>query len=105
MFAAKYRKSAAKIFAKGGYDLSRPIKSDAGLDGLAVIGQTEEKIYEYLKSLGVSTWENSEVKRVGIPYSKYDEIPSPDIAQGKSFNPTFKQIITDKPKACQTKSI
>lgn len=55
LFAAKFRlRSIAKVFAKAGKDLSRPIKNDATKTKKAVIGQTEAKIYEYLESIKIS---------------------------------------------------
>ena len=52
MFAAKFRlTSRAKVLAKAGKDLSRPINKPK--PNKAVIGQTEEKISEDLKSRGI----------------------------------------------------
>lgn len=52
MFAAKFRlPSIARVFAKAGKDLSRPINNPKS--NKAEIGQAEEKIRDYLKSIGI----------------------------------------------------
>lgn len=99
MFAAKYgTNSVTKIFALAGRDLGRPIKSESVKNSKRVIGQTEERIYEYLQSIGIPKRRAIVTKTVGIPYSKYNEIPAPDLAPlAKSFNPTFAVTFADIP--------
>lgn len=99
MFAAKYgTNSVAKIFALAGHDLGRPIKSESAKSTIRVIGQTEERIYEYLQSIGISKRKAIVAKAVGIPFSRYNEIPAPDLAPlAKSFSPTFAGTFADIP--------
>lgn len=53
MFAAKFRLSSiAKVFAKAGKDLSRPINNKVYKPKKSVIGETEEKTHDYIKSVG-----------------------------------------------------
>ena len=60
----------------------------------AVIGQTEEKIYEYLNSIGVSPNKEKSTIALGIPYTKFIDIPKPDLAPlKKEFNPTFEETL------------
>lgn len=100
MFAAKYRTgSIAKIFAIAGKDLSKPIKKEHLKNKKEILGQTEEKIYEYLLSIGIPRRTASEQKSIGVPFTMYKDIPKPDIAPlSKTFNPTFSEVLRDDPK-------
>ena len=100
MFAAKYRTgSIAKIFSIAGKDLGGPIKKEHLKTKKSTVGQTEEKIYEYLQSIGIPRKKASAVKSVGVPYTSYNEIPKPDLAPlAKNFNSTFFETLTDNPK-------
>lgn len=70
MFAAKFKlKTRAKVYAKAGKDLSKPIKSTR-----APVGMTDERIERDAKEAGGKL----EIKTIGIPFSKYREIPQPD---------------------------
>ena len=81
MFVAKYRtNSVAKIFAIAGKDLGRPIKNEFFRTSKQTVGQTEEKIYEYLQSIGIPKRMASETKTVGVLFTKYRTIPKPDLA-------------------------
>lgn len=87
MFAAKFHLgSIAKVFSIAGKDLAKPItnvKTDK-----AVLGQTEEKIYDYLKSIGIPNKRPEKAAHLGIPYTHYRTIPKPDIKPlGKDFKP------------------
>jgi group II intron reverse transcriptase/maturase len=101
MFAAKFRLSSiAKVFAIAGKDLSSPISKKAANSKKAVIGQTEEKIYEYLESIGVSREKIKDKTkiRVGVSYTKFSQIPKPDLAPlKKDFNPSFDEAIKASP--------
>jgi len=118
LFAAKFRLgSIAKVFALAGKDLSRaikkqPIKAKAMLkqnnqqtkDSLQmkkeIIGQTEEKILEYLKSMGISSRAplKNKTLKLGIPYTAYRTIPKPDVAPlAKNLKPTFLLVLTLSP--------
>lgn len=99
MFAAKYRTgSIAKVFSIAGKDLSKPIKKEYLKTKKAILGQTEEKIYEYLQSIGIPRREASAQKAVGVPFTSYREIPKPDVAPlSKDFNPTFSETLLDNP--------
>jgi hypothetical protein len=91
MFAAKYRlHSIAKVFAIAGKDLSRPIKNES-LKAKEALGQTEEKIYAYLNSIGISRKrDKKELTMSGIPFTEYNSIPRPDLAPlAKTFRPSF----------------
>ena len=100
MFAAKYKThSIAKIFAKAGKDLGNPISSKALRVKKAAVGQTEERIHEYLQSIGVPKRKEGTIKTIGVPFTKYSEIPKPDVAPlAKSFDPTFMETLLDNPK-------
>lgn len=91
MFAAKYRLgSIAKVFAITGKDLAKVIKKESLKPKKAIIGQTEERIHEYLETLGIPKRKARDSKAVGIIYTDYSTIPSPDIKPlAKSFKPTF----------------
>lgn len=101
MFAAKFRVSSiAKVFAITGKDLSRPLNRKDILSKKSVIGQREEKIHEYLTSIGVSASKLKDRKRyvVGIPFTSFKDIPHPDLAPlKKDFNPTFMETLTSSP--------
>lgn len=100
MFAAKFHtRSVAKIFAMAGKDLGRPIKNESLNPNKQVLGQTEEKIYNYLRTIGIPKRKAEETKAVGVLYTKYSNIPAPDmLALPKSFNPTFLEVLTYNPK-------
>jgi hypothetical protein len=104
MFAAKYRTgSIAKIFAIAGKDLGRPIKSESLKTDKQTIGQTEERIYEYLESIGIPKRKASKAKTVGIAFTNYKAIPKPDIAPlAKNFQISIKEALADTPKAGQS---
>lgn len=93
VFAAKYKlDSVAKVFARAGKDLGKPLKVSNLKEKSKVIGQTEEKIWEYLKTIGIkkNTKKSKPKAQIGIPYTRYKEIPLPDLAPlSKKFNPTF----------------
>jgi hypothetical protein len=96
MFAAKFRiSSIAKVYAIAGKDLKKPFSHTQSTK--SVIGQTEERIYEYLNSLGISP-EKTKYKpqiAVGLPYTKFNDIPKPDLAPlKKDFVPTFEETIS-----------
>jgi len=101
LFAAKFRlRSIAKVFAIAGKDLGKPIKSKHLKPGKAVIGQTEEKIKEYLRSIGIPRNKVEKKKQVflGLPYTTYKDIPKPDLAPlKKDFMPTFAEVIQSVP--------
>lgn len=99
MFAAKYRtNSIAQIFSLAGKDLSGPINSKETKTREEAIGQTEEKIYAYLESIGIPKRKANEVKTIGIIYTDYSEIAKPDTAPlSKDFNPTFLETLWDNP--------
>jgi len=103
LFAAKFRlPSIAKVFKKAGKNLSRPLNNKATKSKKSVIGQTEEKIYTYLKSIGVSQSKMKDISKikVGIPYTTFNEISKPDLAPlKKDFNPTLKETLTSTPKS------
>lgn len=101
MFAAKYRTgSIAKIFTRAGRDLGNPIKKDSLRTGKQIMGQTEEKIYDYLISIGIPKRKAEGAKRVGIAFTKYRDIPKPDIAPlAKNFGITCHEAVMDNPKA------
>lgn len=63
----------------------------------AILGQTEEKIYEYIESLGIPRRNKEEInKDIGVPYTNYQSIPRPDIPPlNKEFKPTFFETLTD----------
>jgi hypothetical protein len=100
MFAAKFHtKSVAKILAIAGKDLGKPIKVKSLNSGKQVIGQTEEKIYDYLLTLGIPKRKAEETKTVGVIYTKYSDIPTPDLTTlPKNFDPSFIEVLTDNPK-------
>lgn len=100
MFAAKYRtNSIAKIFTIAGKDLSNPIKKESLKTKEQIIGQTEERIREYLESIGVPKREASEQKTLGVLYTKYNEIPKPDIAPlAKKFSISFLETVMNSSK-------
>ncbi len=101
MFAAKYRtNSIAKIFAIAGKDLGKPIKSEFLRTSKQIVGQTEEKIYEYLTSIGIPKRAASTTKNVGVLYTKYRHIPKSDLAPlAKNFGVTIDEVLTNvKPK-------
>lgn len=100
VFAAKYRTgSIAKIFQIAGKDLSRPISKDSLRTDKAIMGQTEEKIYEYLESIGINKRETGKLKQTGLQYTKYSEIPKPDVAPlAKNFRTSFEVAIKDGSK-------
>ena len=91
MFAAKYRLgSIAKVFAISGKDLGKTIKKESMKSNKAILGQTEERIHEYLESIGIPKRKKRDVKEIGLLYTDYSTIPSPDIKPlGKNFKPTF----------------
>jgi len=65
-----------------------------------VIGQTEEKIYVYLKTIRVSPRKMKDISKIslGIPYTMFNEIPKPNLALlKKDFNSTL--ILTSLPKS------
>jgi len=95
MFAAKYRtNSIAQIFNLAGKDLSSPINQRETKKREEAIGQTEEKIYSYLESIGIPRKKAKEVKTVGIIYTDYTEIPKPDVAPlSAKFNTTYQEIL------------
>ena len=101
MFAAKFRLgSIAKVFALAGKDLSRPIKKDSFKMKKEIIGQTEEKNLEYIKSMGIYSRapQKNKTLQLGIPYTAYRTIPIPDVAPlAKNFKPTFLKVLTDSP--------
>lgn len=100
MFAAKYNThSIAQIFTIAGKDLSKPIKTEATKDKTPALGLTEEKVYEYLKTIGISKRKTSEPKSIGLVYTKYSEIPQSDVTPlYKKFDPTFLEILWNDPK-------
>lgn len=72
MFAAKYKlQSRAKVFAVADKDLSKPIKSSS-----TPVGMTDEKLARDAESAGGKV----KVKIRGIPYSKYNQIPKPQLS-------------------------
>lgn len=100
MFAAKYRtNSIAKIFAIAGKDLSKPIKKASLKIKKQTIGQTEEKIHKNLEFIGVPKREASEQKTLGVIYTKYNEIPKPDVAPlAKKFHVSFLETVMNSSK-------
>lgn len=100
MFAAKFgTRNIAKVFAMAGSDLGRRIKPESIESKKAVIGQTEEKIYKYLETIGIPKKKPSDVKVTGLIYTKYNEIPAPDTAPlARSFRPSFYEVLMDNPK-------
>lgn len=63
------------------------------------MGQTEEKIYNYLESIGIKKKEAGEIKQTGLQYTKYNEIPKPDLAPlAKNFRTSFEVAIKDGSK-------
>lgn len=105
VFAAKFRqKSIAKVFAMAGKDLSKPINSKNLKYKKAIIGQTEEIINEYLRSIGISEKKIKEKKSpfLGLPYTIYKDIPKPDFAPlKKDFSLTFTDVIQSIPTSSQ----
>lgn len=72
MFAAKYKlRTRAKVFAIAGKDLSRAIKKP----DRTPVGKTDEEVRKDAKKAGGMI----ETRVQGIPYSKYREIPLPDL--------------------------
>nr|AYM32750.1 hypothetical protein DXG00_000009 [Termitomyces sp.] len=85
LFAAKFRQSSiAKVFAIAGKDLKRPLNRKSTKSRKSAIGQTEEKIYDYLKTIGVQVPSKQPKDKVqtglGLPFTKYRDIPKPDTA-------------------------
>lgn len=72
MFAAKYKlRTRPKVFAIAGKDLSRVIKKS----DRAPVGKTDEEVRKDAEKAGGMV----ETKIQGIPYSRYREIPLPDL--------------------------
>lgn len=90
-FAAKYRLgSIAKVFAIAGRDLAGTIKKESTNTNKAILGQTEERIQNYLDAMGIPKRKKMDTKSVGIIYTKYNSIQFPDIKPlAKNFSPTF----------------
>lgn len=91
MFAAKYRLGTiAKVFAIAGKDLAKTIKKESTNSKKAILGQTEERIQKYLDTIGVPKRSKTDARSVGILYTRYSSIQTPDIKPlAKNFNPTF----------------
>jgi hypothetical protein len=93
MFAAKFRlPSIAKVFAKAGKDLSRPINNPQ--PNKAEFAQTEEIIRDYLKSIGIpeDRIKENPQSRLGLPDTKLGENPQPDLAPlKKRFQPYIQR--------------
>lgn len=100
MLAAKFRTgSIAKVFAIAGKDLGKPIKKEYLKTKKTAIGQTEERIYDYLQSIGIPRRKATAQKTVGVAYTSYNDIPKPDVAPlAKNFRPTFLEVLTNNPK-------
>lgn len=106
VFAAKFRlKSIAKVFAIAGKDLGKPLnnqQSPGKKKKKGIIGQTETKINEYLRSIGLPEKKNKKNKSptLGIPYTTYKQIPKPDLAPlRKDFSTAFLDVIQSSPTA------
>lgn len=99
LFAAKFRiRSIAKVFAIAGKDLGRPINIKQLKSKKAVIGQTEDNIINYLKTIGVaeSKFKKKQVT-VRLPYTTFKDILKPDLAPlKKNFNSKFEDVIYSK---------
>jgi len=98
LFAAKFRlPSIAKVFAKAGKDLTRPINNPK--PNKALIAQTEEKISDYLKSIGIpeDRFKDNPLIRLGLPYTKFGDIPKPDLAPLKKKTSTLHSTRRLKP--------
>lgn len=91
MFAAKYKLGTmAKVFAIAGKDLSKTIGNDSVPKKSQIVGQTEDKIHQYLEGIGIKRRKSSKQEPIGVVYTKYKSISRPDIAPlAKEFNPTF----------------
>lgn len=75
MFAAKFRiSSIAKIFAIAGKDLKKPLSNKATKSKKSVIGQREERIYEYLAKDQKKKKDKFQFA-IGVPYTKFNDIP------------------------------
>lgn len=100
MFAAKYKTgSIAQVFSIAGKNLGRPIKKESLKTKKGTLGQTEERIYEYLKSIGIPERKIKADSSIGVVYTSYKEISLPDVAPlAKTFNPTFKETLMDQPR-------
>jgi hypothetical protein len=105
LFAAKFNiRSIAKVFARAGKDLSRPLQNKATKSLKSVQGQTEEKISEYFKSIGVSQGKIKDISKIGVgfPYTTFNGIPKPELAPlKKDFNPTLEETLATLPKSKQ----
>lgn len=103
LFAAKYRLgSIAKVFAIAGKDLKSPLNSKSLRTKKVTVGQTEEKIYYYLESIGIprNKLDDRTKLSVGIPFTKYNEIPKPDLTPlTKNFSLSFIETIKHTPGA------
>ncbi|MEM9686432.1 MAG: reverse transcriptase domain-containing protein [Bacteroidota bacterium] len=80
LFAAKFRyHSIAKIFAKSGKDLGKPLKAKR------TIGATDELLAKMEESV---TGKSSKRRKgtSGIPFTRYSTIPKPDIGVGTKVN-------------------
>jgi len=107
LFAAKFKlRSISKVFSIAGKNLSKPLYNSALITKKSIIGQTEENIYAYLESKGISAnklKKNKEKLKLGIPYTKYKDIRKPDLAPlNKNFNLTFKEILTSSSSSDHT---
>lgn len=72
MFAAKYKlRTIAKVFAVAGKDLGRPIRAKDA------VGMRDDRIMEDANRPGAGP---VKVQMRGIPYSKYNHIPMPDLS-------------------------
>lgn len=86
LFAAKFKlKTVAKVFKRAGKDLGKPLKN--------AIGITDENLAKIADCKSESTSETKKTTKTkktipkGVPYTKYKEIPKPDLAPlNQNFN-------------------
>ena len=108
LFAAKFRLSSiAKVFARVG-NLSKPINNKVTKSKKSVIGQIEEKIYAYLKTIRVSLKKMKHISKISleIPYTTFNKISKPNLALlKKDFNLTLGETLTLLPKSRHINSL
>jgi group II intron reverse transcriptase/maturase len=76
LFAAKYRiHSIAKVFAKAGKNLGQPLKAERP------IGATDELLAKMEESVSSTRFKRGKIT-TGLPFTRYPNIPRPDIGVG-----------------------
>lgn len=99
LYAAKFKLgSLAKVFAKGGSGLNKPLSSSKK----SVVGVTDERIESWLKSTSKgSDMKNNQGKndkRIIVPilYERYKDVPGPERNKlPKNWEPAFGETLKD----------